>query len=61
MLTVHSAGCWSWRRRAALEGGAEAGTTVKWCLSQWRRKGGWCKADHGEGRSWLPLLCLLGE
>ncbi|KAL3570870.1 hypothetical protein D5086_028119 [Populus alba] len=44
-----------------VEGGAEADTPVKWCLSPWQRKGGLCKTDHDERRRWFPLVCLLGE
>ncbi|KAJ6868593.1 hypothetical protein NC651_033617 [Populus alba x Populus x berolinensis] len=44
-----------------VEGGAEADTPVKWCLSPWQRKGGWCKTDHDERTRWFPLVCLLGE
>ncbi|KAJ6970167.1 hypothetical protein NC653_034670 [Populus alba x Populus x berolinensis] len=39
-----------------VEGGAEADTPVKWCLSSWQRKGGLCKTDHDERRRWFPLV-----
>ncbi|KAJ6875118.1 hypothetical protein NC652_034746 [Populus alba x Populus x berolinensis] len=42
-----------------VEGGAEAGTPVKWCLSPWQRKGGLCKTDHDERRRWFPLRSHL--